>query len=249
MLDFLKRLFGGSEPQGGASAVVASDDLERIEEELEQHGQGRGAARLLNRAGDLYLAREDRDTALRRYGAAIDAYLQAGEYDNAMAVCRKIIRVVPEVIRTRRTLAWLCLGKGFLEIAREHIEAYTEASVESDLRPLAVQQIQLMAQYVEQAEFREFLAEQLERLGDEGAAGRVRMGRANERVKGAGWTPVVFGAMLTPDELWLAVEKGVDIKAPADQADADEFESLLFDPEAAKNERGSSEQEASDKTG
>ena len=187
----------------------------------------------LNRAGDLYLVKGDRQDALRRYGEAIDAYLQSGEYDNAMAVCRKIIRVVPEVIRTRRTLAWLCLGKGFLEIAREHIEAYAAASIEAELEPLAVQHLLLMAQYVDRPEFRDFLAEKLKELGDDEAADRVREGKAAEGVRAAGWTPVVFAAMLTPDELRKAATEGFEIKAPIGEVGADEFESLLFDPEAA----------------
>jgi len=242
IVGFLRRLFGGSErgPKDrgtAAAAVMASDDLGRIEEELKKIGHGYEAARLLNRAGDLYLVKGDRQSALKRYGDAIDAYLQSGEYDNAMAVCRKIIRVVPEVIRTRRTLAWLCLGKGFLEIAREHIEAYTAASIEADLKPLAVQHLLLMAQYVERPEFRRFLAEKLVELDDQEAADRVREGKAAEGVRAAGWTPVVFAAMLTPDELRRAAETGFEIKAPTGEVAADELESLLFDPEAAARAR------------
>lgn len=234
MFSFLKRLLPGSERrQGGrnSSAVMASDDVKRIEQELEKVDRGHTAARLLNRAGDLYMANGDRQSALRRYGEAIDAYLQSGEYDNAMAVCRKIIRVVPEVIRTRRTLAWLCLGKGFLEIAREHIDAYTAASIEAGLEPLAVQHLLLMAQYVDRPPFREFLAQKLEALGDGAAARRVREGKASDRVRSAGWAPVVFAAMLTPEELRLAIEKGVEIKAPTDESGGDRFESLLIDVE------------------
>lgn len=195
-------------------------------------GSGREAARLLNRAGDLYLVKGERQNALKRYGDAIDAYLQSGEYDNAMAVCRKIIRVVPEVIRTRRTLAWLCLGKGFLEIAREHIDAYTSASIEAELEPLAVQHLLLMAQYVEREDFRQFLAGKLIDLGDKDAAERVREGKAEERVRAAGWSPVVFAAMLTPEELRQAASEGVEIQAPTEEAAAAEsFNKLLIDPE------------------
>ena len=99
MVGFLKRIFSGSErrqDRPSASAVMAAQDLERIERELERIGSGYEAARLMNRAGDLCLVQEDREGALVHYGGAIDAYLQAGEYDNAMAVCRKIIRMVPE---------------------------------------------------------------------------------------------------------------------------------------------------------
>jgi tetratricopeptide (TPR) repeat protein len=234
LLGFIKKLFGGAErpDREAAAAVMASDDLDRIEKELGRVGHGYEAARLLNRAGDLYLVKSDRQGALKRYGEAIDAYLQSGEYDNAMAVCRKIIRIVPEVIRTRRTLAWLCLGKGFLEIAREHIDAYAAASIEADLTPLAVQQIQLMAQYVDRPEFREFLAEKLDELDAGKAAERVREGRASEDVRAAGWTPVVFAAMLTPDDLRTATDKGVEIQAPTEKTRPDHFESLLIDPDA-----------------
>ena len=249
MLGFLKKLFGGSErrpERGSTAAVMASDDLDRIEQELKRIGHGYEAARLLIRAGDLYLVKSDRPNALKRYGDAIDAYLQSGEYDNAMAVCRKIIRVVPEVIRTRRTLAWLCLGKGFLEIAREHIAAYTVASIEADLAPLAVQHLLLMAQYVDRPEFRDFLADKLKELGDEEAARRVRSGEATEGVRAAGWTPVVFAAMLTPEELRRAADEGFEIKAPTAETGVDEFDALLFDPEAAARERRPAEAEPED---
>ncbi len=233
MFGFLKRIFGGSErsaSRSDTSGALATDDLRRIEQQLEELGHGHKAARLLNRAGDLHLVRGERQNALKRYGDAIDAYLQSGEYDNAMAVCRKIIRVVPEVIRTRRTLAWLCLGKGFFQIAREHIDAYVKASIDSQLEPLAVQQLQLMAQYVDRPDFREFLGEKLKALGAEGAAARVRAGKATTDIKHAGWTPVVYAAMLTPEELRHAADEGLEIKAPLDEK-TDRLERLLIDPE------------------
>ncbi len=239
MVGFLKRIFSGSARRPGrpaASAVMAAQDLERIERELEEVASGYEAARLLNRAGDLCLVQEDREGALVHYGGAIDAYLQAGEYDNAMAVCRKIIRMVPEVIRTRRTLAWLCLGKGFLEIAREHIDGYVQASIEADLQSLAAQQLQLMAQYVDKAYFREFLAGYLEDLGDEAAAKRVRVGEAIDSVREAGWATVVFAAMLTPGELRQAADEGVDIVAPAADETIDGLDRYFIDPDQAETE-------------
>ncbi len=242
MLEFLKRIFnsGGAEERGPVEPpqqVIATEDLRRIEAELGKENRGRQQARLLNRAGDLYLVKGDRKEALTHYGEAIDAYLQAGEYDNAMAVCRKIIRVVPEVIRTRRTLAWLCLGKGFLEIAREHIEAYVDASKDAGLESLAVQQLQLMGQYVEEGDFREFLAARLDELEDSAGATKVREGHASESVRASGWTPVIFAAMLTPEELRRAIDKGIDIKAPSSDREAAEFESLMFDFKPAEEEK------------
>ncbi len=232
MLGFLKRIFYTRRSDGESSEsqqVVASEDLARIEAELAK-APGRHAARLQNRAGDLYLVKGERTTALRHYGDAIDAYLQSGEYDNAMAVCRKIIRVVPEVIRTRRTLAWLCLGKGFLEIAREHVDAYIDASRDAGLESLAVQQLRLMAQYVDRADFREFLAEKLDDLDDTDGATGVREGRVSDSVRGGGWTPVVFAAMLTPEEL----KKGVELEVPLQDHAGVDFDSLVFEYDAGE---------------
>lgn len=239
MLGFLKKFFGGDEPDQsiGQQQGMANEDLERVESALEEESRGRQTARLLNRAGDLYLVKGERQSALKRYGDAIDAYMQAGEYDNAMAVCRKIIRVIPEVIRTRRTLAWLCLGKGFLEIAREHVEAYVDASRESGLEALAAQQLQLMAQYVEREDFRGFLADQLEELDEPEAAQRVREGHASDAVRAGGWTPVVFAAMLTPEELRRAADRGVDLKAPGASEEGDEFDNLIFEFEPPEEDR------------
>lgn len=241
MFGFFKKIFGASERSGSrakAPGVLANDDLVRIEKQIEKIGHGYKAARLLNRAGDLYLVRGERQSALKRYGDAIDAYLQSGEYDNAMAVCRKIIRVVPEVIRTRRTLAWLCLGKGFIEIAQEHIDAYTKASIDAGLEPLAIQQLQLMGQYVDRPEFRRFLAEKLTEMGAHEAASRVRQGKASADVRAAGWTPVVYAAMLTPEELREAADQGLEIKAPTDDKVDRSLERLLFDPEPGPETRG-----------
>jgi tetratricopeptide (TPR) repeat protein len=240
MFGIFKKVFGSSEKssvRSDTSPVLASEDLDRIEQELLRIGHGYEAARLLNRAGDLHLVKGDRQNALKRYGEAIDAFLQSSEYDNAMAVCRKIIRVVPEVIRTRRTLAWLCLGKGFLEIAREHIDAYTAASQEAGLETLALQQLLLMGQYVDSEDFREFLAGKIEQLGDEESAARVRQGRASEGVKAAGWSAVVFAAMLTPEELRRAANEGVELRAPTGEVITDNFDSLLIDLEPGSSRK------------
>lgn len=235
MLELFKKVFGGSEERpgrGDSAGIMASEDLDRIEQELARVGRGPDASRLLNRAGDLHLVKGDRQSALKRYGDAIDAFLQSGEYDSAMAVCRKIIRVVPEVIRTRRTLAWLCLGKGFLEIAREHIDAYTVASIEAGLEPLALQQLMLMSQFIDRDDFRGFLADKISQLGDERAAERVRAGKAKDGVKAAGWSAVVFAAMLTPEELRHAADAGVELRAPTGQVVTDNIDNLLIDPES-----------------
>lgn len=189
-------------------------DLRRIDEQLRRVPEGStSAARLYNRSGDLNLAKGDREGALIRYGHAIDTYMQAGEYDSAIAVCRKVLRLMPHVVRARCTLAWLCIGKGFLEIAREQLEAYAKAAKAAGHAALAAQQLRLMARYAGQRKFRLFLADRLEELEDVNAAERVRT-TADEPGRPVSWNPIVFAALLSADELRRAVEQGIELEAP-----------------------------------
>lgn len=198
-------------------------DLTRVEEELKRVPEGSvAAARLYNRAGDLYLAEEESSTALARYGHAIDVYMQAGQYDSAIAVCRKILRLVPNVVRTRCTLAWLCIGKGFLDIAREEVAAYVEAAKRAGHQMLAAQQLRLMARYVGHRDFREFLARHLLELGDRDGAARVQA-LEDEVSREISWNPIVFAALLTPEELRRAAQQGVDLQAPRRDDAIDRF--------------------------
>lgn len=189
-------------------------DLDRIEEELRRVPEGSAsAARLYNRSGDLHLSKGDPAAALLRYGHAIDTYMQAGEYDSAIAVCRKVLRLMPNVVRARCTLAWLCIGKGFLDIAREQLEAYAQASKAAGHGSLAAQQLRLMARYAGQRQFRLFLADCLEALDDLSGAERVRT-TADEPGRPVSWNPIVFAALLSPDELRRAAEQGIELEAP-----------------------------------
>lgn len=204
-------------------------DLARIEDELRRAPEGTAAtARLYNRAGDLYISRGDPAEALRRYGRAIDTYMQAGEYDSAIAVCRKVLRLMPNVVRTRCTLAWLCIGKGFLEIAREQVGAYVAAARAAGQGVLAAQQLRLMSRYVGDRGFREFLADALESLGDLGAAEAVRRS-AGEPGAPIGWNPVVFAALLSPEDLRRAAELGIELEPPRRDDVIDRY--LIHPPE------------------
>lgn len=211
--DLLQRL-GWKGKRADTAPAVSEPDLHRIEDELQRVAEGSAAAaRLYNRAGDLQLAKGDGTAALRRYGLAIDTYMHAGEYDSAIAVCRKVLRLMPSVVRARCTLAWLCIGKGFLDIAREQIEAYVSAAKAAEHGPLAGQQLRLMTRYVGQRRFREFLADQLETLSDYAEAERIRV-NADAPGRPISWNPIVFFALLTPDELRRAAEEGIEVEAP-----------------------------------
>jgi len=195
----------------------ATRHLLQMQERLEASVSGSPEeALLLNQAADLALAAGDREQALGYYGASIDAHMALGRFDQATAICRKVLRLLPDVVRTRCTLAWLSLGKGLLDVAREEIDGYVEAAVRAGRGDMAAQHLRLMARYVRDAELRTHLARTLEALGDEEGSAQlaeaVSDGLLPER---AGWDPIVFAALLTPDELDRARKRGLQLRPPA----------------------------------
>lgn len=82
----------------------------------------------LVRAAQLAAATNRTDQALTLYGRAIDGYLEAGRARAAEALCRKILSEYPQVVRARRTLALLSLGRGDHEEADRLIREYAEAA-------------------------------------------------------------------------------------------------------------------------
>lgn len=226
MLRFLKRILGlsGSSPpsEGGARQRVqrtgAGHELANARERLSAAESGtREQARAMNRLADAHITAGDRDAGLRYYGSSIDAHMQLGEFDAATAICRKVLRLEPGVVRARCTLAWLSLGKGLIEMAREHVDEYVSAAREAGREEMAVQQLRLMAQYVEDPPFRSHLSRRLEELGDADGARTIdaEPGRSDSPgVRGVTWDPVVFAALLTPEELSEARAKGLDIRTP-----------------------------------
>ncbi|MEX2526736.1 MAG: hypothetical protein WEA09_03795 [Gemmatimonadota bacterium] len=211
MIGFLRKLFDRSAPSQG------QDPRKEYATTLERMGQvapgSPEEARILNRAGDLALATGDREQALRYYGTSIDAHMALRQFDAATAICRKVLRLVPDVVRARCTLAWLCLGKGLLEMAREHLDDYVAAARKAGREEMAAQQVRLMAQYARDDGFREYLAHLLRLLGDKQGAETLSAWAASlPSPEEIGWDPVVFAALLTPDELREAEAQGLNLK-------------------------------------
>lgn len=213
MLKFLRRLFQDSSP---VEADVTERRLAAIGERLQGSLSGTPEeARLLNRAGDLELAAGHRRRALEYYGRSIDAHMELRQFDAAAAICRKVLRLLPDVVRARCTLAWLSIGKGLLDMAREEIGEYVAVARKAQSADLAAQQLRLMGAYVRDEPFVQFLAAKLRELGDPGGARAVLEDRGTEEglsPEVVGWDPIVFAALLTPDELEQAKRKGLDLK-------------------------------------
>jgi len=166
-------------------------------------------APFFNAAGDLCLEAGLRDRALEYYGRAIDAYLNAERWEAAAAICRKILRISPEAVRARCTLAWLAIGKGFVAEATEHLSDYVEAARRAGRTEYAANQLRRMGEVSDNGSLRLVLAEQLLTLGADRASDYLFGTVYQERNRGGArddehpqnWNLIRRAALLGPREL------------------------------------------------
>ena len=162
-------------------------------------------AQFFNRAGVLCLEAGDVDRALGYHGRAINAYLRAGRYNAASAVCRKALRISPSAVRVRCTLAWLSIGKGLLGDAQREVADYVEAAVSAGQSHLARKQVRKMAEATANAEFRAVMAEHLHQLGApdeaEDLLAREPEHHDDEQEPEALWSRVLRAVLASPEDL------------------------------------------------
>ncbi len=81
---------------------------------------------LYNRVGDLYVRVGRLDDAVEHYGRAVDLYMESGLPNNAIAVCKKIIRNVPDRHDAYLRMGQIRAQQGFLPDARTNFLTYAE---------------------------------------------------------------------------------------------------------------------------
>ncbi|HEX2203815.1 MAG TPA: tetratricopeptide repeat protein [Longimicrobium sp.] len=81
---------------------------------------------LYNRIGDLHLRLNETELAIQAYESAVNAYVDVGLYNNAIALCRKILRLVPGRAATYLRLGQISAAKGFFADARQNFLEYAE---------------------------------------------------------------------------------------------------------------------------
>jgi tetratricopeptide (TPR) repeat protein len=89
-------------------------------------GQGEPDVAVFNRAADLEVRLGQVETALDHYNRAIDLYLDADLPNNAIAICRKIVRHFPEEVEVFRRMGHIRAVQGFTVDARQHYLTYAE---------------------------------------------------------------------------------------------------------------------------
>ena len=219
------------------------DLLARMELRALRVGHPEERARIFNLAGDLCFDAGARERSLSYYGRAIDIYIATQQLEAAANMCRKIVRLTPEVVRARCTLAWVALGRGLIQEARLRIAEYAEAAAAAGKAGAAAQHLRLMTEVAENQEVLESLAEALLQVGDDAGANKA-YGAALGRVQ-----PRKVRLPDSPEERWTAIlemlggyDRAIDADptkpaASREQAVAAAFAAALQEPAAPPNSR------------
>jgi tetratricopeptide (TPR) repeat protein len=103
--------------------------IEAYAKAIQQMESGRESApdlSLYNRIGDLYLKINDTQAAVRHYERAVDLYADQGFFNNAIALCGKVLRVNPGRTQTYLKLAQLHARKNVVIEAKRNLLEFIE---------------------------------------------------------------------------------------------------------------------------
>lgn len=169
--------------------------LKAIREAEEAGGEGTQDPALYNRVGDLEMKAGDSPASLRAYEQAAELYADQGFFNNAIALCGKILRVNPSRTATYLRLAQLHARKNFVGEAKKNLIEYLDrmngvgqleeafAAVKlfadqfhtnPDIRLMLVELLRASSRTEEAKEQLEKLASELEARGDATGARRTR---------------------------------------------------------------------------
>lgn len=108
-------------------------------------------AKRFEAAGDECVYASDLEEAKVNYGWAIDTFLDARAFEEAIRICRKLIRIAPDVVRTRYTLLFLLVGLGRYDEARPALDDYLQVVQATGTRSFAIPRLQLLAHVTDDA--------------------------------------------------------------------------------------------------
>ncbi len=150
---------------------------------------------LYNRVGDLYLKINDTAEAVRSYERAVDLYADQGFFNNAIALCGKILRVNPGRTQTYLKLSQLHARKNVVIEAKRNLIEFLERmnalgqldqafqavklfadqfSGSQEIRSMLVDLLRATSREDEAREQLEKMALDLEAMGDKAGARRTR---------------------------------------------------------------------------
>jgi hypothetical protein len=162
--------------------------------QIAEQGEGDIELPLFNRIGDLFLRDGKEQDAIRYYELAADHYEAAGFYNNAIALCNKVIRQDSQRPEPYQKLSRLNLVQGFFGEAWQWSQEYADRMIRTGRRKAAFAALSEFASQAADSEIRERLADYLlkhdetaEALNQLRDAYRARVHRGpNESLKALG---------------------------------------------------------------
>ncbi|HEX6309923.1 MAG TPA: hypothetical protein VFZ69_17255 [Longimicrobiales bacterium] len=155
------------------TAQDLEESLQELANQMRQEMAPEQRARLMNIAGDMCYSAGQRERGLLYFDAAIDLYLAAGQFAASAAICEKLVRVNPQIVRARCTLAWLAIARGLDDEAVRRVEEYGEAALRLERPTVAQRQLRAMAEETDSESVLESIAHGLLKLGDSVSADRI----------------------------------------------------------------------------
>ncbi len=117
---------------------------------------------LYNRVGDLFVRVGELERAVEHYEQAVDLYVEAELPNNAIAVCKKVIRNVPDRHTSYLKMGQIRAQQGFIPDARTNFLTYAERVAQSGDMEESLRALDEFTDLApEDVEVRLFLAEQL----------------------------------------------------------------------------------------
>src|SRR3954466_15709181 len=121
---------------------------------------------LYNRVGDIYLKQGNVADALDYYEQAVDRYAESGFFNNAIALCNKILRNSPGRASIYYKLGKISAQKGFVSDAKINFLEYADRMRKSGKIDEAFRALKEFADLCpDQDDIRLLLADQLSKLG------------------------------------------------------------------------------------
>lgn len=144
--------------------------------------------------------------ALTLYGEAIDGYLEAGRGRVAEVICRQVLESYPHVVRARRTLALLAVGRDNADEAASLLSEYAETAREFGDEELIRKSLRTMGLIAGPGPVKARAVDELRTLGDEAGARMVEEseGASQDELFGGAtgtWSKALYTALLGADEL------------------------------------------------
>lgn len=187
---------------------------------------------LCNRVGDLYMRDNHVGEAMKYYDRAVDLYAEGGFYNNAIALCNKILRLSPGRNSVYYKLGRISARKGFVNDAKQNFLEYAHRMQTAGQLDEAFRALKEFAELVPgQEDFRLKLAEQLTKQGrtaeaveqlhrlyekyqSEGRSGDMRAAADKMKQVGAAERKTPARARHTPELVFLDLGDSAPARGP-----------------------------------